>query len=352
MNRYANSIVALRASTGEVVWDFQTVHHDIWDYDNASPPALTTVTVDGRPVPAVIQATKTGMLFVLDRESGRPLFPVEERPVPASPLPDEEAWPTQPFTSAIAPLSPHRISPEDAWGISDAEREECRARIAGLRNEGIFTPPSLEGTLVLPSNIGGAHWGGLAIDPVRGIAIVPVNRIAAMVQLMPFGSMSEDEADREEARTRLEYTHMGGTPYLMRRGLLLGRSGLPCSPPPWGALVAVDLATGQRAWEAPLGAMPPEDGSPAPAEWGSPNLGGPIATAGGLVFIGATLDRTIHAFSSGSGRELWSADLPAGGKATPMTYSVDGRQYVAISAGGGGSFGEGDYVIAFALPER
>lgn len=344
--------MALRVSTGEVVWDFQTVHHDLWDYDNASPPALVTLTRDAQRVPAVPQATKTGMLFVLNRETGLPLFPVEERPVPRSTVPGEEAWPTQPFTAAIAPLSPHRVGPEDAWGITPEERERCRQRLSALRNEGIFTPPSFEGTLVLPSNVGGAHWGGLALDPVREIAVVPVNRIAAMVQLLSADTLTEEEADREEERTGLEYTHMEGTPYVMRRGFVRSPGGLPCTPPPWGALVAVSLRRGQREWEVPLGTMPGASGQPpSRPEWGSPNLGGPIVTAGGLVFIAATLDRKFRAFDVETGRVLWAADLPAGGKATPMTYVAGGRRFVAIAAGGGDRFGVGDYIIAFALPD-
>ncbi len=351
-NRYANSIVALRASTGRLVWHFQTVHHDLWDYDNASPPALVTLRRDGTDVPAVLQATKTGQLFVLHRETGAPLFPVEERPVPASTAPGEQAWPTQPFTARTPPLSPHRSSADEAWGPTPADRDACRAMMTGLRNEGIFTPPSLEGTLVVPGNIGGAHWGGVAADERLGIAVVPVNRLAAMVQLIPAQGFNRDSAQRASNRSGegYEYTRMEGTPYVMRRRFLLGPSGLPCTPPPFGALVAVSLRTGDRLWEAPLGAMLGPDGATTPAEWGSPNLGGPIVTAGGLVFIGATLDRAIRAFDVATGRELWRAGLPAGGKATPMTYEASGRQYVAIAAGGGGRFGEGDAIVAFALP--
>jgi len=352
-NRYANSIVALHAATGAVAWHFQTVHHDLWDYDNASPPALATITRGGRRVPAVLQANKSGQLFVLDRKTGEPVFPVEERPVPRSTIPGEEAWPTQPFTTVIPPLSPHRFSAAEAWGLNDAERDACRARVAGLRNEGIYTPPSLEGTLVMPSNIGGAHWGGLAVDTGRGIAVIPVNRIAAMVQLIPIETLNEHEANMEEGRTGLEYTHMRGTPYIMRRGFLFSPSGLPCSPPPWGALVAINLSTGEKLWDVPLGSWPARDGAlPNPAEWGSPNLGGPIVTAGGLVFIGAAVDRRIRAFDIETGKELWAAELPAGARATPMTYIVGGRQYVVIAAGGGGLFGKGDHFVAFALPGR
>jgi quinoprotein glucose dehydrogenase len=346
-NRYANSIVALRAATGQMAWHFQTVHHDLWDYDNASPPALTTITKNGRPIPVVLQTGKTGMLYMLDRETGVPVYPVEERPVPASTVPGEEAWPTQPFTTVFPPLSPHRFSLDQVWGPTPADLASCREQVGKLRNEGIFTPPSLEGTLVLPSNIGGAHWGGLAVDPGRQLAVVPVNRIIAEVQLIP---REEYQRRRNETGYRLEgsqYTNMRGTPYVMRRSILIGPSKAPCSQPPFGSLVAVDLGTGAIKWDVPLGTVAPD----APPGLGSPNLGGPIATAGGLVFIAATLDQKIRAYDVDTGQELWSAPLPAGGKATPMTYlGADGRQYVVIAAGGdGGRFGKSDRVVAFSV---
>jgi len=354
-NRYANSVVALRASTGRLAWHFQTVHHDLWDYDNASPPALATITRDGASIPALLQATKTGQLFVLHRESGAPLFPVEERRVPMSTVPGEEAWPTQPFTISTPPLSPHGFRANDAWGPTPETQSACREVMRGLRNEGVFTPPSLEGTLVVPSNIGGAHWGGVAVDEQRGIAVVPVNRIAALVQLLPAEGFDADSAEAASERVGedFEYTRMRGTPYVMRRRLLLGPSGLPCTPPPFGSLVAVNLTTGAPLWSVPLGAFPTREGvPPPPAGWGSPNLGGPIVTATGLVFIAATLDRAIRAFDIGTGRELWRAPLPAGGRATPMTYELGGRQFVVVAAGGGGAFGAGDALVAFALPRE
>jgi quinoprotein glucose dehydrogenase len=325
-NDYANSLVALRASTGRVVWHFQTVHHDLWDYDNASPPLLATV----RNQPAVILTTKTGMMYVFNRETGQPLFPIEERPVPASTIAGERAWPTQPF-STLPPLSPH------AWDGATTN-DDCRALMRGLRNDGIFTPPSREGTIVLPSNIGGAHWGGLAFDPSRQLAIVPVNRLAAMVRLIPADSVNADSLRAERSRFGYEDTRMRGTPFVMRRKILFVPPGVPCTPNPPGALVAIDLRTGTKRWETPL----------------PPMLGGPISTASGLTFMAATVDRKIRAFDTETGRELWSADLPAGGKATPMTYlGADGRQYVAIAAGGDGeTWGAGDAIIAFALPVK
>ena len=367
-NRYANSIVALRASTGKVAWSFQTVHHDLWDYDNAAPPLLATVRRDGREVAVVMQATKSGMLYVLDRDSGVPVFPVEERPVPPSTVSGERASPTQPF-STLPALSPHRLTADDAFGVDSADRAACRATIASLRNEGIFTPPSTEGTLVVPSNVGGAHWGGLAWDRARQLVIVPVNEVAAQVQLLPRSS------PHSMSEPGWEYAGMKGTPYMMRRRILLSPAGVPCTKPPFGSLVAVSLATGQVAWRVPLGTPRPPKPVPAAhvatgeqvrsglatiaagasdsalAALGSPNLGGAVVTAGGLVFIGATIDQRLRAFDVETGRVLWQAQLPAGGKATPMTYMANGRQYVAIAAGGDGAvFGKGDELVVFALP--
>ena len=344
-NRYTNSIVALRASTGKMVWHFQTSHHDIWDYDNAAPPALATATVRGARIPVVIQVPKTGMMYVLDRTTGKPVFAVEERPVPASSVPGEVASPTQPFTVVTPPLSPLAYSAADAWGPTPEAEAACRQLLGTLRNDGPFTPPSLEGTLVVPGNIGGAAWGGVAIDESRSLAIVPVNRLPAMVQLFRADGFNRDSmraADAQRGLTDFEYTRMRGTPYIMRRRLILGPAGLPCIKPPFGSLVAVSLSTGAIVWNVPLGTM---GGFP-----GAPHLGGPIATASGLVFIGATLDRAIRAFDVETGRELWKADLPAGARATPMTYEAGGRQFVVIAAGGGGPFGAGDAIIAFALP--
>ena len=354
-NRYANSIVALRASTGKVVWHFQTVHHDLWDYDNASPPALVTVVRDGRRIDAVLQATKTGQLYVLDRDTGKPIFPVEERPVPPSTILGERASPTQPFNSVLPPLSPQSFSIDSVWGAAPADRDACLAQIRPLRNDGPFTPPSFEGTLSIPSNVGGAHWGGLAFDPLRQLAIVPVNRIAAFVQLIRLDELDTAAARVNSSRLGDQYTRMHGTPYVMRRRMLTAPSGLPCTPPPFGSLVALDLSSGKLAWDVPLGdlsRLKPEFVSPSGKPLGSPNLGGPIITGGGILFIGAAFDHVLRAFDVETGRELWKGALPGGARATPMTYQLTpgGRQFVVISVGGGDEWGKGDYVVAFALP--
>jgi quinoprotein glucose dehydrogenase len=352
-NRYANSVVALRASTGKVVWHFQVVHHDLWDYDVAAPPALVTITHDGKRVDVVLQATKTGQLFVLDRDTGKPVFPVEERAVPTSTMYGERASATQPFNSVIPALSPQRLTLDSVWGATSESREACLAQIRPLRNEGPFTPPSLQGTLAMPSNIGGAHWGGLAFDPARQIAVIPVNRIAAFVQLIRLDELDTLEVRTNASRLGDQYTRMHGTPYVMRRRMITAPDHLPCVPPPWGALVAIDLETGARAWDVPLGdpsTMIPALAALSKTPLGLPNLGGPIVTAGGVVFIGATMDHFLRAFDIETGRELWRGALPGGARATPMTYQLDGRQYVVISAGGNEDWGKGDSVVAFALP--
>ena len=355
-NQYANSITAINAGTGAVIWTFQTVRHDLWDYDNASPPVLVTLQIDGRAVPALLLATKTGQLFALNRESGESLFPISRGNVPASDVPGEEAATTQILGSGLPALSPQRLSLDEVWGPTPEDLAACKQRLGELRNDGTFTPPSVRGSLIIPSNVGGAHWGGFAFDPANDVVIVPTNRIAAVITLIPRATYEAGKG-RETVGERIgtEYAMMRGTPFVLKRELFFGPSNAPCTPPPFGALTALSLRTRQVLWSVPLGTSEGLEkiGIRVPPNTpGAVNLGGPITTASGLVFIGAALDRYFRAFDVANGRELWKFALPAGGKATPMTYlGSDGRQYVVIAAGGDGkAWGWSDEIIAFALP--
>ncbi len=350
-NRWANSVVALRADTGEMAWGFQLVHHDLWDYDCASPPLLANLVRQGEEIPVLIQGNKTGMLYVFNRETGVPVFPVVERPVPQSDVPGERSWPTQPFPVAPPPLVPQKLALEDTWAVNDAQRQVCLERLRTLRNEGIFTPPSLQGTLVLPGNLGGMNWSGYAFDPKRNLLVVNVNNLAAKIRLIP-RSEFDDHKHRDEDG---DYTAQAGAPYGLFRRFLQAPSDLPCCPPPWGMLTAVDLTQGTIRWQVPLGSMQDFGGSQPHVPAGSISLGGPIITAAGLVFIAGTFDPFIRAFDIETGKELWKAPLPASGAATPITYRTrpGGKQFLVIAAGGHAKVPEepqSDAVVAFALP--
>jgi quinoprotein glucose dehydrogenase len=352
-NSFANSLVALHAATGEVAWHQQLVHHDLWDYDLAAQPMLIDFERDGKSIPAVVQATKTGMLFVFDRETGEPVFEISERPVPRSDVAGESAAATQPFPATPTLVSHAAITGQDAWGITFYDRGKCRKLIESYRSEGIFTPPSLRGTIESPGYAGGVSWGSLAFDSERQLVIAAANNIPMVTTLVPRAQLAAME--KSDAWPDSEYANQTGTPYAMRREPLMSPLGLPCTAPPWGTLAAIDLRKNTIRWQVMLGST--RDKTPwfVPERTiGMPNAGGPIATAGGLAFIAAATDNYLRAFDVDTGQELWKGRLPAGGQATPMTYEVNARQFVVIAAGGHGGLGttKGDYVVAFALPEK
>ncbi|WP_276503496.1 pyrroloquinoline quinone-dependent dehydrogenase [Terrimonas pollutisoli] len=351
-NLYANSIVAIKASTGKVVWHFQTVHHDIWDYDIPAQPLLIELERNGKKVPAVVVVTKMGHIFVLDRKTGEHLFPVEERPVPASDVPGEEAAKTQPFPAQLPALGLQKVTEDDAWGPTPELLQQAKDRINKHVNHGIFTPPSLKGSIITPSNVGGMNWSGASYDPQQNLLITNVNHLAALITLFPKTDNTTKAVNT--ALPRAEVAPQEGTPYIMSREYLFTIDNgqfVMQTKPPWGTLAAVDLVSGKLKWEVPLGVMMDPAKYPDAVKWGSINLGGAITTAGGLTFIASCLDGLFRAFDTGTGEMLWQSMLPAGGQATPMTYELNGKQYVVIAAGGHGKLGTklGDYVVAYAL---
>lgn len=356
--RYANSVLALNATTGKLVWHFQTTHHDLWDMDVPSQPTLADITVGGRLQPAILVLTKTGNLFVLNRENGKPIVPVQEKPVPQTvargpQTAGEHYSPTQPFTDInLAPKE--RLSGKQMWGATMFDQMVCRIMFHRLNYDGIYTPPSENGTLVFPGNLGVFEWGGLSYNPDRQVAVM--NPLA-----LPFVSQLHkmDPARKEippGAGTEQGLQPMYGTPYSVDIHPFLSPLGLPCKQPGWGYIAGVDMQTRQIVWKKRIGTI--RDSLPnlmqlPPLTIGVPGLGGTISTAGNVMFVAATQDNYIRAFDVTDGKMLWEARLPAGGQATPMTYMAGGRQYVVIMAGGHSSFGTklGDALVAYALPE-
>ena len=356
IDHYGSSTVALDATTGEVVWHFQTVHHDIWDYDVPAQPQLFDHPAVGRGRPAVVQPTKMGHLFLLDRETGDPLYAVEERGVPQGGVPEERLSPTQPFPTHPPPLHDTRLSVDDLFGFTPIDRASCVEQFETLRWDGPFTPPTTQGSIQFPHTSGGMNWGGVAIDPERALLITNQTHVAMVVRLVP-------RADFEELpASALIYPNeaypMKGTPYGVVRHPFFSSFGAPCNPPPWGTLTAVDLVTGEVVWRVPLGTT--RDQAPFPVwalpfwgDLGAPNFGGGLMTAGGLYFIGATTDKYFRAFDVETGDELWRTRIPFTANATPASYRLrpEGRQFVVVASGGNPLTGTGDRLLAFALPE-
>lgn len=353
---YANSIVALELQTGKIRWHFQHVRHDLWDYDTPAQPILFEWKKDGKSIPALVQLTKQSYVFVFNRLTGEPLWEITEQPVPPSQIPGEQASRTQPKPIAPPPLVDSFLMPSEVWGLTPWDKGSCAKQLAEMNNLGLFTPTSEKLTLMYPGSLGGANWGGGALLSDSGVLLVNINNTAFSGQLIPTptGSKAGARTDHPESGERMQVT-MQGTPYNIEIGAFVSPLGIPCNPPPWGKLVAVNLYKGTIEWESALGSVHEMGPVSAPfhIEWGTPNLGGGIATDGGVFFIGATMDRQIRAFDVDNGNTLWQYTLPNDASATPMTYMYRGRQYVVINAGGHFMFqrGYGDYLYAFALPE-
>ena len=344
-NDHANSVVALRIQTGELVWSFQTVHHDVWDYDLPAQPTLARIDTGEGMRDVVIQPTKQGFVFVLDRDSGKPVWPVEERKVPQAGAEGEQLSPTQPFPTHVPALMPQQFSTDDIFRLPIIGNPSCDARLAPLRNEGLYTPPSTQGTLIYPMTGGGVNWGGAAFDPVKQILYANTSHALHIVQLI-----ARAEAEGFKAPPGHDFGPQRGAPFAMTRAVAMSRLGLLCNKPPWGEMVAVDLKAGKILWHATVGTS--EDLAPLGLafHWGTPLVNGVAITAGGLVFTGA-MDAYLRAFDAGNGQELWQGRLPVPGVANPMTYPWKGEQYVAIGAGGHSEAGTsiGDSVVAFRL---
>jgi membrane-bound PQQ-dependent dehydrogenase (glucose/quinate/shikimate family) len=336
LDLFSNCLVALEAATGKLVWYYQMVHHDIWDYDMPAQPVLITVRRDGRDIPAIAQLTKMGFVFILDRLTGKPLFPVEERPVPKSDVPGEAAWPTQPFPSKPPPLVRQSLSEGDISAVTAESNRYCAQLFHSLENHGMYTPYGRKMTLVIPGTLGGANWSGASFDSASGYLFINANELGAV------GAMAAQAAD---APVRYRRASQEG-----EYARFWDEHQWPCQKPPWGTLNAVDVNTGEIVWKVPLGVV-----DELKEATGTPNLGGTIVTEGGVVFIGATTDSRFRAFDTRTGVQLWASDLEASAHATPITYmgKKSGKQFVVIAAGGGGYFRgkASDALVAFALPE-
>jgi quinoprotein glucose dehydrogenase len=368
-DRDADSVVAVEAATGRKVWAFQTVHHDLWDYDVAAEPMLFTFRGAGAGrdgIPAVAVTTKTGMVFILNRLTGQPLFPVEERPVAQSTVPGEQTSPTQPFSS-LPSLINLKLNADTITANTPEDQAFCREKVNALVNDGIFTPISVKSTLLYPGSIGGVNWGSPSIDPRTNIMVVNVNQLGYIMRLIPRDLTWSQRIVRKwhkltntpeaytpaEVRFRApdspadEISQQAQTPYMVSRVPFLDQHSLPCAPQPWGHVVAMDLNAGKILWDRPAGTLVPGKMT------GSITLGGPMVTAGGLAFTAATAEPMFRAYDESSGKLLWESKLPVPAQATPMTYEIDGRQYIIICSGGHGSVGldRDDAVVAYALPE-
>ncbi|WP_162539485.1 pyrroloquinoline quinone-dependent dehydrogenase [Granulicella sp. WH15] len=344
-NLYGESLVCLDAATGIKKWHYQIVHHGLWDYDLASPPTLVTIKANGHKLDAVAQATKEGFVFVFDRVSGKPVWPIEERPVPASDVPNEHASPTQPFPSKPPAISPQGVTPDLAFDATPELKAEALEAMKSFRTGPLFTPPSYKGTLMLPGVLGGGNWGGGAFDPESGLLFVKTTNMAHVARIkQPDKTQANPHASEVDADWAGDLAGTNATFH----------NGLPLTKPPYGQLTAIDLNQGTIRWQIPFGDWPELRQNPALANVKLPEVlgvagpAGTIVTKAGLVFVGGG-DRALHAYDEATGKELWRGALPSASHGTPMTYrSQEGKQYVVIASG----IGSGATLVAFALDEN
>ena len=361
-DKYSSSIVALDITTGEPKWHFQTTHHDVWDMDIPVGPSLVDVSDGhGGTVPALIQSTKRGEFFMLDRRTGKPIAAVREKPVPTNGLPGDRMSPTQPYSVGLPSLTPKNLTEASLWGATPIDQLMCRIQFRQATYEGQFTPPQLGPTIVYPAFDGVIDWNGASIDPERKILVALANYIPFMITedkrtAIPAGKVPPWNGQGNEPKIAAGYAPQYGTPYVGEVHPWLNPLGVPCNPPPWGTLTAIDLTTRRIVWQHPIGTT--RDTGPftthvnLPLPTGIFNIGGEMITRGGLIFLGATADDYFRAVDENTGQVLWKARLPAGGQANPISYAVNGKQYVLIAAGGHGGLGTrtGDYVMAYTLP--
>ena len=353
MDYYGTSVVALNGATGEVQWHFNTVINDFWDFDVGAQPTLADIQLDGDSIPLLIQGTKMGYVFVLNRETGEPVVAVSYDPVPREGPLAEQLSPVQPFPPLAFRLAPE-VTAEDAWGLTPIDKSACRELLQGVRTGPLYTPIMEDWTVVAPSNIGGINWGGVAVDPVRGRIYARTSNVPYIVRLIPRPKYQ----GRRGFEWDIEVAEQRGTPFAMARKPLLSDWGLPCNKPPWGYLTAVDIAAETQLWQVAHGTVRDIAPVPIPLALGVPGLGAPIVTSTGLVFLGAAWENVLRAYDADTGKELWQHDLPASPQATPMSYSVTlesgrAKQFVVMAAGGHALMGStmGDHLVAFALPD-
>jgi quinoprotein glucose dehydrogenase len=347
----STSVTALNADTGAVVWSYQIVHHDIWDYDTNSAPVLFDLNQDGKTVPALIQSSKQGFLYVLNRLTGQPIYPIEEKPVPASDIQGEQASATQPW-----PTTPVATTPDKFPGISSLadlmSGGYCSKTMAGLRYEGRYTPPSLKGTLAFPATAGGVEWGGGALDPTTNTYVVNSSQVAQIYKLVKRDDYNQINAGKNvEQKNANGYFAQEGAPYGFELQTFLNPLGMPCWNGPYGTLSSYDLNTGKLNWQEPFGEVQ-KWGFYMPDSWGSVTIGSPVITKTGVIFIGASMDSRVRAIDLKTGKVLWKALVDAPAVAEPAIYTYKGKEYVVFAAGGNSILEPkvGDQLIAFALP--